>query len=117
MRELLVSQHGVFRICCVDGVGTRRLVHACSRASQGLWLCSRWYGLRHVVSGCWWVCVGKNFLLTVYFFIHCLSLALVTCINCSWFEVESCCRFWFLVVGRYALMQAGSFSAVCPVWW
>jgi hypothetical protein len=41
--------------------------------------------------------------------VHCLSLGLVTRINCSWFEVEIHCRcLVFLVVGWYALLQAGS---------
>jgi hypothetical protein len=47
--------------------------------------------------------------------VHCLSLALAMRINCSWFKVESHCRFF----GGWMVCAIASrvFSAVCPVWW
>jgi hypothetical protein len=37
--------------------------------------------------------------------------------NCSWFGLESHCLLLVLVAGWYALLQAGRFIAVRPVWW
>jgi hypothetical protein len=47
--------------------------------------------------------------------VHCISLALVTSLNCSWFKVESHC--WFLVSGSWMVRTVAGreFSAVLDI--
>jgi hypothetical protein len=87
-----------------------RWVDAVDCAAWAWWLCAvdvcvsdwrprggRWQVIQRCSIACpagWWLCCVCAWLV-----VHSLSLVLVTRINCSWFEVESHCRF--LVFGSW----------------